>query len=150
MILGIEGKFLRFWVAAAVFISFAVCFAQSGYAKRVLIVAEKENLKDPVISKVRAKLVKDGCTVSVTAKKELGDRIAKKFGAILVVNKTAAGRSPRAVKMFLSESGQKKVVLFNAVGDKYWLSADKTDESEKLAESILASIRAVLDANLLK
>ncbi|MFA5780118.1 MAG: hypothetical protein WC947_08265 [Elusimicrobiota bacterium] len=134
-------------VAALILGCAVVSFARAGAVKRVLIVAEKENLNDPVISKIKAAIKKDGCSVSVTGKKELGDKTTKKFGAVLVINKTGAGQKPRGVKMFLSESEQKKIVLFNTVGSRYWLSADKTDESAKLAESILANIRAVLEAD---
>lgn len=138
-------KLIKLWLP--VFVCCVVCFAQSGAAKRVLIVAEKENLNDPVISKVKAAIKKDGCSVSVTGKRELGDKTTKKFGAVLVINKTGAGQKPRAVKMFLSESEQKKIVLFNAVGSRYWLLADKTDESEKVAESIVKKIRFVLETS---
>ncbi|PKM93080.1 MAG: hypothetical protein CVU80_00065 [Elusimicrobia bacterium HGW-Elusimicrobia-4] len=138
-------KLIKLWLP--VFVCCVVCFAAGGSARRVLIVAEKENLNDPVISKVKSAIKKDGCSVSVTGKRELGDKTTKKFGAVLVINRTAVGQKPHGVKMFLSDREQKKIVLFNAVGSRYWLSADKTDESEKLAESILANIRAVLEAD---
>ncbi|MDO8734324.1 MAG: hypothetical protein Q7K21_04105 [Elusimicrobiota bacterium] len=141
-------KLIKLWLP--VFVCCTVCFAQSGAAKRVLIIAEKENLNDPVISKVKAVIKKDGCSVSVTGKRELGDKTTKKFGAVLVVNRTVAGQKPRGVKMFLSEREQKKIVLFNAVGSRYWLSADKTDESKKVAESIVEKIRVVLGAGEIK
>lgn len=116
-------------------------------SKRVLIISEEKYFKDPVIFKVKSTLKKDGCYILHSNKKKITDTLTKNFGVVVIVNPVRKGQKNRGVKVFLSQSEQKKVVLFNPVGDIYWESGDNksdTENSEKIAKSIVAIIRAML------
>ncbi|MBN1383798.1 MAG: hypothetical protein JW983_02795 [Elusimicrobia bacterium] len=93
-----------------------------------------------------------------TNKKKLTDSTVRKFGAVVVVNEIRKGQKKQNIETFLSQHEQKKIILFNAVGTKYWKSnvvdwksaaedrkgSDKSDKSLGIAKNIVEEIRAVL------
>ena len=125
---------------AVIFFSLAVCMAGQ---KMVLLITERNTAKDPVLSKVITILKKDGCYVKITNLKEITGRTTKKYGAVILINDVESGQG-RPVKVFLDETEQKKIVLFNAVGKEYWKSADKKDNADKIAYNIIQKTYHVL------
>lgn len=112
--------------------------------KKVLIIAGKDRLSDPVISKINVLLRKDGVTVKVSSKGDLKGADAGAYNAVFIVNPVRQGKTERSVTVFADESVQKKIVLFNAVGSRYWVRKEG-DESVKLAKALFERIKEVLN-----
>lgn len=113
--------------------------------KRVLIVAGKDRISDPMVSKVIALLENDRVSVKTTDKSDLWGVQAGSYDAVFIVNPVKRGKVERSVRVyFASERVQKKIVLFKAVGDKYWVNK-RTDESGRIAESLFDKINVVLE-----
>ena len=118
--------------------------------KKILIVADHERLSDPVISKVMNMLRDKGAAVDVTSKIYLKNAEAFEFDAVLIVNPLRLGKASHGAKIFAGETVQRKIILFNTVNDKYWLTKnDKlgkgTDESWKIATSIFKQLISVIE-----
>ena len=117
------------------------------YSHKVLIISsDKSRFSDPVISRVINLLKKEGYSLKLSSQDELSNKTAKKFDAVLIINNIYKGQKNRSIRVFLDESGQKKIVLFNAVGSTYWKSADKPtqDKSDEIANSLIEKIKAVI------
>lgn len=119
-------------------------FGNKNSLKKVLIVSEKNRSGDPVFSRVINVLKEDGCYILLGNQKKLTNNTSKKFGAVVVVNEIKKGSKDSGIKVFLDEPEQKKIILFNAGSGKYWLAVDKSDNSGKIAESIIGKVRTVL------
>ena len=126
--------------------------AGTGYkavAKNVLVFSNKGRFDDPVVSWVIYGLNNEGLTVTLRSGKTLKGASAKKYGAVIIFNFVEKNRAERGVKVFADENLQKKIILFNAVGDDYLAPAAGTSETketraEKLAEEIIGKTKAVL------
>jgi len=114
--------------------------------KKVLIVAGQDRLSDPVVSKINGLLRKEGVSVKLSAKSDLKGADAGAYNAVFIVNPVKRGKTERDVTVFADESVQKKIVLFNAVGSRYWIRKEG-DESGKLAVSLFGKINEVLENN---
>jgi hypothetical protein len=114
----------------------------------VLIVANKKKFNDPVILKVTRMLRKEGMHVQLATGTNLKGIRANKYGAIIIINFIEDKRNDRSIEIFADERVQKKIVLFNAVGD--YLTSDKdrasskTEKSEKIALEIIERTKIIL------
>jgi len=128
----------------------AAAAGDAAYAgKKVLIVAGKDRLNDPVISKVKELLINDGVSIRSSGNSELKGAQAGAYDAVFIVNPVKRGTAERSVRIFADENVQKKIVLFNAVGGGYWLgkkdaSGKESDESGQIAASLTEKIINVL------
>jgi len=113
-------------------------------SKKVIIISEKMEFKDPVIFKVVNILQKEGCYVLLKDIKKLNNSIAKKFTAIVIINKIKTNQKDNQVKVFLDEEQQKKIVLFNAVGNEYWKS-NKINNTDKIVNKIIEKIHIIFE-----
>jgi hypothetical protein len=114
--------------------------------KKVLIIAGKDRLSDPVVSKINGLLREEGVTVKISNKSDLKGADAGAYNAVFIVNPIRQGKTERSVTVFADESVQKKIVLFNAVGSRYWVTKEG-DKSIKLAGSLFEKIKEVLENN---
>ncbi|MCB4791564.1 MAG: hypothetical protein LHV68_06710 [Elusimicrobia bacterium] len=114
--------------------------------KNVLIVSNKARPDDAVILQITELLKKEGCVVASTATKSLKNGLARKYGAIVVLNFVASKKRLGSVKVFLDRDNQKKLVLFNAVGEDYLgsLAGQKTEKAGKIASRIVEKVREIL------
>ncbi|MDD5686911.1 MAG: hypothetical protein PHE88_03645 [Elusimicrobia bacterium] len=111
---------------------------------KVIIISNKSGFTDPVISQVVNILQKEGCYVLLNDIKELNNSIAKKYDAIVIINKTKTNQKDNQVKIFLDEQQQKKIVLLNAVGNEYWKS-NKIDNTDKIVNKIIEKVHIIFE-----
>ncbi|HAM38963.1 MAG: hypothetical protein A2474_05700 [Elusimicrobia bacterium RIFOXYC2_FULL_34_12] len=134
-----------FFVICCAIILIETANAKYGYSV-LIISSEQSRFKDPVISRVIKSLKKEGYRITLSTQKELGNKTAKKYNAVVIINNVYKGQKNRSVRVFIDENEQRKIVLFNVVGSEYWRSADKsrTDKSYELAQSLIEKIKIVI------
>lgn len=128
---------------------FASAAQNEAYRGKVLIVSNSARLDDSVLLKVTQMLRKEGNYVRISSGTTLEGMQAEKYGAVIIFNLIADKRKDRSVKIFADDSVQKKIVLFNGVGD--YLTPDinrpgsRTVKSEKIASDIVKKTRIILE-----
>lgn len=113
----------------------------------ILVAAGKPRLKDPVISKVIKDLKNEGYKIDTTTKTSLRGVRTRKYSAIILVNSVSDEKSNTGIRVFLDESQQKKVVLLNAIGDRYWISPDTAtllSDINRISSSVEEKTKALL------
>lgn len=115
---------------------------------RVLIVANKNKLNDPVILKVTQRLENEGNYVKFAVGTNLKGLQADKYGAIIIINFIEDKNKDRSVEVFADKSVQKKIVLLNAIGDYLTPSkgriTSKTATAERIAVDIVEKTNIIL------
>jgi hypothetical protein len=130
---------------------FAVsCLAAELAGKNVLLVADKAHAGDPVVAKIIAILKEEKARVRLGANSDMKPGKSKGFNAVIFINYETPGKTEKSVRMFGDENLQKKTVLFNAVGPKYWMtkssSGRQTDESGEIAARIVKRVELLLQS----
>jgi hypothetical protein len=115
---------------------------------KVLIMSNKKKSNDPVILKVTQMLQKEGNYVKLVTGTTLKSSQAMKYGAIVIINFIEYKMGDGSIRIFAGESVQKRIVLFNAVGD--YLTPDKNQarsipaKAEKIASEIVERVNTIL------
>ena len=125
--------------------------------KAVLIATQKSEFKDAVISKVKAELENNKCTVKLIELKDVLKEPAENYNAIILVNTCMAGQIEGKVKKFLkklSDADKKKVLLFTTAGGEDWIpkgtgvdcitSASKIAKADTVVLVIIAKVKSIL------
>ncbi|MGA2089915.1 MAG: hypothetical protein ABSH12_00445 [Endomicrobiales bacterium] len=115
---------------------------------RVLIVTSKKKLSDPLIIRVSNELRKQGHSVTLSSRTSLRGVQAHTYGAIIIINFVDTTKKDKSIEVFADEGVQKKIVLFNAVGDYLSMAHGQTLSQsaarEKIVFDILARTNTVL------
>ena len=124
-------------------------FAASGFSaelagKNILLVADKAHAGDPVVTRIIAILKEEKARVMLGTNSDMKPRKAKGFNAVIFINYETPGKTGKGAKLFGDENLQKKTILFNAVGPKYWMekngSGRQTDQSGAIAARIVKRV----------